>query len=126
MPARQRAVGASIAPGGALAAASLALLLAMVLLVGASVPALAVEDEVPDPDEAEEEEPPPDIEELCAEGTIAEEFCPDTYEEPSWFQWLTYPLLIIGLVMVALMLIAYLTWQPRFAKEHEEKMKSRR
>lgn len=106
----------------------LATLLAVLVALGASAllaPAHAVEDEVPEPGE-EEEEPPPDIDELCEEGTIAEEFCPETYEEPSWFQWLIYPLLIVGLVMVTLMLIAYLTWHPRFAKEREEKLRSRR
>jgi hypothetical protein len=96
-------------------------LMALVALAVLSGPALAVEEDAP-----EEAPPPPDIEELCQEGTIAEEFCPDTYEEPAWFQWLIYPLLIVGLVMVTVMLVVYLTWQPRFAREAEEKKKSRR
>lgn len=124
MSARQQAASA---PRGLLGALGLlAGLLAVALALGWASPALAVEEDIPDPDEAAEEEPPPDIDELCQEGTIAAEFCPERYEEPSWFQWLIYPLLIVGLVMAVLLLIAYLTWQPRFAREREEKRKSRR
>lgn len=95
-------------------------LLGATLLAGFAAPASAVE--APGGEEA----PPPDIEELCREGSVAAEFCPDPYEEPSWFQWLIYPLLIVGLLMAAVMLFAYLTWHPRFATEAEEKKKSRR
>lgn len=105
---------------GVLAAILFVGLLGATMLAGLAAPASAVE--APDG----EESPPPDIEELCREGSVAAEFCPETYEEPSWFQWLIYPLLILGLVMATAMLIAYLTWQPRFASEAEEKKKSRR
>ncbi len=102
----------------------LAMLFALLALAGVAVsgPVLAVEE---DELEVEEAPPPPDYEELCREGTIAEEYCPEPYEEPSWFQWLIYPLLIAGLVMATGMLVAYLIWQPRFAREREEN-KSRR
>ena len=100
---------------GALAVTLLAGLLAL-FTVALDGPALAVEE-----DEFEEEEapPPPDIEELCVEGTIAAEHCPEIYEEPTWFQWLIYPMLGLGLIVVAALLLFYLWWQPRFAREHE-------
>lgn len=88
-------------------------LLALMLLVVSAVPALAVE-------EGEEGDVvPPDIEELCIEGTIAQEFCPETYEQPSWFQWLLFPLLGGGLLIVTVLITAYLVWQPRFARERD-------
>lgn len=113
---------------GALALWRAALLLGLLILAGLALvtPAQAVEeDEIPEDPAELEEEPPPDIEELCREGTIAEEYCPERYEEPSWFQWLIYPLLIAGVVMVVLMALFYLVWQPHFAREREEKMSRR-
>lgn len=90
-------------------------LLALVLLVVSALPALAVEEG----DEVDVEVVPPDIEELCIEGTIAQEFCPETYEQPSWFQWLLFPLLGGGLLIVTVLITAYLVWQPRFARERD-------
>lgn len=101
---------------GALAAALLAALLALAA-VTVSGPALAVEEDELEPEE--EAPPPPDIEELCIEGTIAEEFCPEIYEEPTWFQWLIYPMLGLGLLVIVALLVFYLWWQPRFAREQE-------
>lgn len=93
-------------------------LLALVLLMVSAVPALAVE-EGEGGEEVDVEVLPPDIEELCIEGTIAHEFCPETYEQPSWFQWLLFPLLGGGLLIVTVLITAYLVWQPRFARERD-------
>ena len=101
---------------GVTAAALLMAVLGLVAL--AASPALAVEE---DELEAPEEEPElPDFEELCEEGTLAAEYCPETYEEPSWFQWMNYPLLIVGLLIVTGLVVAYLFWQPRFAREEQD------
>ncbi len=107
----------------AAAPALLVALLAALALLAATLaaPAAAQEDEL-DPDvleEQAEEEPPPDIEELCREGTIAEEFCPEFYEQPTFFQFILYPLLGVGLLVVSLLVLLYLVWQPRFARERE-------
>ncbi|MFO8076805.1 MAG: hypothetical protein ACQETV_06040 [Actinomycetota bacterium] len=91
-----------------------ALLAALALTLAVAPPVAAVED-----DAEAAEEPPPDIEELCREGTIAEEFCPERYEQPALFQFILYPLLGVGLLVVTLIVLLYLVWQPRFARERE-------
>ena len=107
-------------------ALAVGLLVALFALAAATVtgPALAVEEDELQPEE--EAPPPPDIEELCIEGTIAEEFCPEAYEEPSWFQWLIYPMLGLGLLVVTVLVIFYLWWQPRFAREQEDSQRGGR
>lgn len=53
----------------------------------------------------------------------AQEFFPEEYEEPSWFQWLSIPVLLVGLVIAIALLGAYLWWQPRFAAERRQKQR---
>jgi heme A synthase len=53
----------------------------------------------------------------------AQEFFPEEYEEPSWFQWLSIPVLLVGLVIALALLGAYLWWQPRFAAERRQKQR---
>jgi hypothetical protein len=55
----------------------------------------------------------------------AQEFFPDEYAEPSFFQWLSVPVLLAGLVVAAALLGAYLWWQPRFAAERRQKERRR-
>lgn len=51
----------------------------------------------------------------------AQEFFPDEYEEPSFFQWLSVPNFVGGLIIAGALLAAYLWWQPKFAAERREK-----
>lgn len=97
----------------------------LVLLAIATAPARAVEDVAPaEGGEAGAEEDPLTFEELQAESSQrAQEFFPDPYEEPSFFQWISIPVLIVGLVLALLLLGAYLWWQPKFAAERRERQR---
>lgn len=53
----------------------------------------------------------------------AQEFFPDPYQEPSFFQWLSLPILLAGLAMTGILLAAYLWWQPKFAAERRAKQR---
>ena len=55
----------------------------------------------------------------------AQEFFPDPYTEPSFFQWISVPVLLGGLVIAVALLGAYLWWQPRFAAERRQKQRRR-
>lgn len=93
----------------------------------ATAPARAVEEVAPaegvEAGAAEEE--PLTFEELQAQSSQrAQEFFPDPYEEPSFFPWISIPVLIIGVLIALLMLGAYLWWQPRFAAERRERQRS--
>ncbi|MGH8907708.1 MAG: hypothetical protein ACRD0K_14605 [Egibacteraceae bacterium] len=68
-----------------------------------------------------QQEPLPSFSEVGSQSDIAQEFLPPEYNEPSWFQWLLFPLLIIGIVATAAVLFAYLAWQPRFANDQKTK-----
>lgn len=98
-------------------------LLLVLLAVGfaAPTPALATEEASAPP--AEERLT---YEQLQQESSQrAQEFFPDAYEEPSFFQWLSLPNLLGGLVIAGLLLAAYLWWQPKFAAERREKQRRR-
>lgn len=107
------------APSGALRR-MLALVLAVLTLVAVSAPtALAIEEAT-----APAEEERLTYEELQRESSQrAQEFFPEPYEEPSFFQWISIPVLLGGLVIAGLLLFAYLWWQPRFAAERREKQR---
>lgn len=103
-----------------------ALVLVWALLLPLAAPAGAVEDgEAEEMAEEEDAPTPPEFEEVCGEGAPAEDFCPEPYEEPSWFRWLLRPLLIVGFFIVTALLVAYLVYQPRFARERDEEEASR-
>ncbi|HSJ45975.1 MAG TPA: hypothetical protein VK923_14970 [Euzebyales bacterium] len=53
----------------------------------------------------------------------AQEFFPEAYEEPSFFQWISVPVMLGGLVIAVALLFAYLWWQPKFAAERREKQR---
>jgi uncharacterized membrane protein YfcA len=55
----------------------------------------------------------------------AQEFFPEDYAEPSFFQWISIPSLIAGLVIALVLLGAYLWWQPKFAAERRQKERRR-
>lgn len=100
---------------------TLALLVAVLALLVAVAPAAsATEEEASAP--AEEERLTYD--QLQQESSQrAQEFFPEEYEEPSFFQWISIPVLLAGLVIAGLMLFAYLWWQPKFAAERREKQR---
>jgi len=98
----------------------LALVLAVLALVAMSAPAAQATEEASAP--AEEERLT--YEQLQRESSErAQEFFPDAYEEPSFFQWISLPVLLGGLVIAGLLLFAYLWWQPKFAAERREKQR---
>lgn len=100
-----------------------ALLLVVLAVVATATPhARAVEDATPAPGAAEEERLT--YEELQSSSSQrAQEFFPEAYEEPSFFRWISIPVLIGGLVIAGLLLAAYLWWQPKFAAERREKQR---
>ena len=97
------------------------LLIALAVVTLAAPDARAVEEVTPAPG-AEEERLT--FEELQGSSSQrAQEFFPEAYEEPSFFQWISIPVLITGLIMALVLLAAYLWWQPRFAAERREKQR---
>ena len=52
---------------------------------------------------------------------LADDVLPQAAEEPSWTQWLYYPLIIVGVLMLLLLGWRYLQWQPRFAEERRRR-----
>lgn len=100
---------------------AIAVLLAMLTVLLLAPPANATE-EVSAP--AEEEQLT--YEELERQASNrAQEFFPEEYTEPSFFQWISVPVLLIGLVIAVALLGAYLWWQPRFAAERRQKQRRR-
>jgi 4-amino-4-deoxy-L-arabinose transferase-like glycosyltransferase len=98
----------------------LAVVLVLLAMVATTAPrALAVEEATP---AAGEEQERLTYEELRnSSSQRAQEFFPEDYQEPSFFQWISVPTLIIGLVIAVAFLGAYLWWQPKFAAERREK-----
>jgi hypothetical protein len=98
----------------------LALMLVVLALLAVSTPAARATEEATAP--AGEERLT--YEELQRDSSQrAQEFFPEPYEEPSFFQWISLPVLLGGLVIAGLLLFAYLWWQPRFAAERREKQR---
>jgi H+/Cl- antiporter ClcA len=100
---------------------ALAVVLAVLaLLVLAAPAALATEEQ---PTGAAEEERLT-YEQLQQDASQrAQEYFPDPYEEPSFLQWLSLPILVGGLVIAGILLAGYLWWQPKFAAERREKQR---
>ena len=86
------------------------LLLAVLLAGGISGTAAATEAEAPQYSEIVENA-----------SSTAQQFLPEPYERPGFFDWYVFPLIILGGLAVALVLFRYLLWQPRFAEEEEKK-----
>jgi len=98
----------------------LAPMVAVLALLAVSAPAARATEEATAP--AEEERLTYD--QLQQESSQrAQEFFPEAYEEPSFFQWMSLPVLLGGLVIAGLLLFAYLWWQPKFAAERREKQR---
>ena len=87
------------------------LLLLLVCLGGFAAPALAAEGAT----EAVEERP--ELEELGTQSQTSQEFMPEPYEPPAWFRFVTYPLLVVGIVVLLGVGFLYLRNLPRFAQE---------
>jgi hypothetical protein len=98
----------------------LALLLVVLAFVAMATPrAVAVEEATP---AAGAEQEQLTYEELRnSSSQRAQEFFPEEYQEPSFFQWISIPVLIAGLVIAVALLGAYLWWQPKFAAERRQK-----
>ncbi len=110
-----------VPPAPARAVVRAVALLLLVMLAGLLIPApvaLATEEAATPPAEGERLT----YEELQQQASPrAQEFFPDAYQEPSFFPWLSLPNLLAGLVMAAVLLAAYLWWQPKFAAERRAK-----
>lgn len=97
------------------------LLVVLALVVSAAPPVLAVEEATP---AAGAEEERLTYEELRNNSSRrAQEFFPEPYQEPSFFRWISIPVLLTGLVIAIALLGAYLWWQPRFAAERRQKQR---
>lgn len=68
----------------------------------------------------------PSMEEIGSGSETSQQFYPDEYEPPSIINWLLPPLLGIAVLVTVAMLLLYLWWQPRFAREREERARRRR
>ncbi|HEY8338816.1 MAG TPA: hypothetical protein VIK95_03045 [Egibacteraceae bacterium] len=89
-----------------------ALMVVLVCLGCLAVPAFAAEEAT----EAVVEELP-DLEEIGTQTQTSQEFLPEPYEAPPFFRWITYPLLIVGIVALVIIGFLYLRNLPRFAQE---------
>lgn len=99
------------------AVATVLALAAAVLPVVAALPSPAAATEAG----SGEREPLPSIDEI---GTQAgREFFPDEYEEPKFFRFIYGPLAAVGILLIMLVLVRYLIWQPRFTAERRERKK---
>jgi Flp pilus assembly protein TadB len=95
------------------------LLVVLAFAAVAAAPALAVEEATPAAGGEEEQLSYDQLRESSSRR--AQEFFPEEYEEPSFFRWISVPVLIAGLLMALALLGAYLWWQPRFAAERRQK-----
>lgn len=96
---------------------------AAVMLVGGLLlasPAFAVEADE-DVEEAPGETELPSMDEVGTQSERAREFIPEMYEQPSLFPFMIYPLMILGGLVIVVVLVLYLRWQPHFAEERREK-----
>jgi hypothetical protein len=59
----------------------------------------------------------PAIDEIGTGSQASQEFNPEPYEAPSFFRFITYPLLAVGIVAVLVIGFLYLRNLPRFAEE---------
>jgi uncharacterized MAPEG superfamily protein len=98
-----------------------ALVLSVLAIVATAPAARAVEDATPAPGAEQERLTYEELQSSSSQR--AQEFFPEAYEEPSFFQWISIPVLITGLIIALLLLGAYLWWQPRFAAERREKQR---
>lgn len=101
---------------------ALAVLLAMLATLLLVAPAASATAEAPTAG-AEEQLTYDELQQQAS--SRAQEFFPDEYSEPSFFQWISLPVMLGGLVIAAALLGAYLWWQPRFAAERREKQRRR-
>ena len=96
-----------------------------VLLLTASLPTVAVAAEDTAAEGGEAVGPPPGIDEIGTDVARSEGFFPEEYVSPTWFQWVLYPVIAVGILMALGILVYYLVRQPSFAEERREKSRSR-
>lgn len=64
-----------------------------------------------------------EMEDIGTGSETAQEFRPEPYEQPAFFEWIIYPLAALGIVATLVVLGLYLLWQPEFEREAQEKKK---
>lgn len=94
-----------------------------VLLVPFALPVAVLAAEAGEGGEAVEQEALPPIEEIGTDTAREEGFFPEEYTSPSWFQWVLYPTIILGVVITLVLLFYYLAKQPEFAEERKKSSK---
>ena len=87
------------------------LLLVLVCLGSLAAPAFAAEESTEPAAEL------PAIDELGSQTQTSQEFRPEPYEAPPFFRFITYPLLVVGIVVLLVVGFLYLRNLPRFAQE---------
>lgn len=97
-------------------AVTLALLVAFMVCLGATA-ASAVEEGA----EPTEHGPAPSIEEIGTQNDVSQQYLPEPAEPPPFMRFLYVPLIIAGIVIIGLLLMLYLVWQPRFAEERRSR-----
>ncbi len=97
-------------------------LLVVLMAVGAAGPALAVEATEAGP---AERGPAPSIEEIGTQNEVSGQFLPERAEPPAFFRFFNLPLIALAVVAIALLLLTYLVWQPRFAQERRSRRRRR-
>lgn len=103
-----------------------AALLVLALLATAPTAVLAAAGPASEPGPGEGAvEHVPSIDEIGTDIARSEGFFPEEYQSPTWFQWVLYPMIAIGVLMAFGMLAYYLVKQPSFARERREKSRSR-
>ena len=109
----------SVAPFGS-ARVLLSLLLGMTVLCALAVPAFATEAEGGAvPSEGEKEHVT--IDDIGTNNEVSNQYKPEPAEAPPFMRFLSWPLAIVGFILVMGMLLRYLQWQPRFAEERRSK-----
>jgi hypothetical protein len=93
-------------------------LVALLTLGLLAMPALAVEDE--EGTGAGYSGPLPSIEEIGTQSEVSQRFFPEEAEEPVFAPFLTYPLLVVAVLVSLVLLMLYLKWQPTFEEERKK------
>lgn len=71
--------------------------------------------------EGAEEEEPLTIEDVGQDNEVAQQFFPESKEQPTVFPPILYGLLGAGLLIAVVLFVMYLSWLPRFNRERREK-----
>jgi hypothetical protein len=108
---------------GSTPAVAVRLLLAAIAVVvlAMSTPAAAVEGAATEGATEADHGPAPSIDQVGTQNEVSQQYKPEPAEAPPFMRFFYIPLAVVGIAMIAGLLFAYLTWQPRFAEERRSK-----